>query len=158
MGFSSVAASQGAFGRSASEFNLLKNESMKRVRADSSLANARGQQLDSLARESSESARTVVDKAFQVKAAEEAKKAAEKGFIASLANLVSTFSSGLAGGASLGESFVNSIGSAFGALGAYFAMQGAKQEEDLLKMQFGTLSKEADDDKKNTDALFANGL
>lgn len=158
MGLAGIASSMGAHGRAESELNLLKNESMKRVRADSSLANARGQELDSVAREASESARTLVDKVFQVKAAEEAKEAAKAGFIGALANIATSVFSGFAGSGSWTSAAIGSMGSVFSALGAYFAMQGAKQEEELLKMQFGDLSAEADADKKATDALVANGL
>lgn len=158
MGLAGIASSMGAAGRSESENIIMKNESKKRISSESKLSSARGQELDSLARESSESNRTVVDKAFQLQAAEEAVKAARSGFIASLANIATSVLSTKGGGGSWGSAAVGSLGNVFSSLGAYFAMHGAKQEQELLSLQFGKLSQEADIDQKNTNALFANGL
>ena len=156
MGFANVAQSAGGFGRSESEKNLLTRENQNRMRVDNTVATARGQELDGRSQEASETTRKYVDTYLQLKAAEKAEEAAEWGFIGSLVNLAGKLASNIVGDSGGWQTTMDAVGDGFAALGAYFAMVGAGDEVELLKMQFGEMSEDTKEDQKMVAALDGN--
>lgn len=158
MGFAAVAQASGSQNRAEAELNLLNKENQNRLRVENSVAQARGGELDAIAREASNSVKQQVDTYFKLGAAEEAKEAAKFAFWGSFANLASKVGGGILGGKGGFATAIDSIGAAFATLGAYFAMQGAKDEVKLLTLQFGQLSESAKEDQNMVKALDGNPI
>lgn len=157
MGLGNVMQANGSLVRAASEFNLLKMEDMKRVRAGATITGARMKEFDAVAQEAASSTRKSVDSFFQMRSANDARNAAIAGFVSALAGA----GSGIAAAAGSENASVFSILSAvvkggMSALGAYFALVGAQNELELARSQNQTLSDEARADQNNMRALDGN--
>lgn len=156
MGFAAMAQASGSENRAVAELNLLTKENQNRLRVENSVATARGTELDGRAGEARDSIKQQVDTYFKLQSADKAKEAAKYAFWGSFANLATKVGSSLAGGKGVFNTIVGSIGDAFATLGAYFAMQGAKDEVKLLEIQFGKLSESTQQDQNMVKALDGN--
>lgn len=161
MGFAAMAQASGSANRAEAELNLLTKENQNRLRVNDSVSTARGAELDGRAREAVESSRKYIDTFLQLRSAEEAEEAAKWGFWASFVDLATKIGSSVAQQGkltlkTLGNALIDNIGGVFSTLGAWFALQGASDEVELLKGQFGIISKSAKEDQNMVSAMDGN--
>ncbi|MEK7432317.1 MAG: hypothetical protein AABZ74_04230 [Cyanobacteriota bacterium] len=160
-----VIQSRGAEVRAAGELNVLKNESNKRVKAESTLGAARVQEKDARSGEADGSKKKYIDSWYQKQSADLALEAAKDAKMAAIFGAISSIAGSVGSAASSKEGFdfgntFSIVATSFSAFmsvaGAFLAAQGAKAEAQMIGKLFGQMSAEGAEDDKNMKALDGN--